>query len=44
VVKHGVLTPEGIALDSSGNVYVSNENLNNITVYNPSGTLIKTLN
>jgi sugar lactone lactonase YvrE len=44
VVKHGVLTPEGIALDNSGNVYVSNENLNNITVYNSSGTLINTLN
>jgi sugar lactone lactonase YvrE len=34
---------EGIAVDKSGNVYVSNSTLNDITVYNSSGTLINTL-
>jgi len=42
-VSDGVGQPEGIALDASKNVYVSNSSLNNITVYNSSGTLIKTL-
>jgi hypothetical protein len=35
---------EGIAVDESENIYVSNSTLNNITVYNPSDTLINTLN
>ncbi len=44
VINHGTGGCEGIALDKSGNIYVSNSSLNNITVYNPSGTLINTLN
>ena len=35
---------KGIAVDESENIYVSNSTSNNITVYNPSGTLINTLN
>ena len=43
VINQGTGGCEGIALDKSGNIYVSNSSLNNITVYNPSGTLINTL-
>jgi len=37
VIKQGTGGCEGIALDSSGNIYVSNSSLNNITVYAPTG-------
>ena len=43
VINNGTGGCEGIAVDSSGNIYVSNSIFNNITVYNPSGTLINTL-
>jgi hypothetical protein len=35
---------EGIAVGESANIYVANSTLNNITVYNSSGTLVNTLN
>jgi sugar lactone lactonase YvrE len=44
VISQGTAGCEGIAVDKSGNIYVANSTLNNITVYNPSGTLINTLN
>ena len=44
VINQGTGGCEGIAVDKSGNIYVSNSTLNNITVYNPSGELINTLN
>jgi len=37
VINQGTGWCEGIAVDSSGNIYVSNAQLNNITVYGPSG-------
>jgi len=43
VINQGTGGCEGIALDKNGNIYVSNSSLNNITVYNSSGTLINTL-
>jgi len=43
VINQGTGGCEGIAVDPSGNIYVSNSTLNNITVYNPSGMLINTL-
>jgi sugar lactone lactonase YvrE len=44
VISQGTGGCEGIAVDRHGNIYVSNSTLNNITVYNPLGTLINTLN
>jgi streptogramin lyase len=44
VISQGTGGCEGIAVDKHGNIFVSNSTLNNITVYNPSGTLINTLN
>jgi sugar lactone lactonase YvrE len=45
VINQGTGYCEGIALDKSGNIYVSNSELNNITVYGPSGGApIRTLN
>lgn len=45
VINQGTGGCEGIALDKSGNIYVSNSSLNNITVYGPSGGApIRTLN
>ena len=41
--QNGVNGPEGIAIDKLGNIYVSNADSNNITVYNPSGTWIGTI-
>ena len=43
MINQGTGGCEGIAVDKHGNIYVSNSTLNNITVYNPSGTLINTL-
>jgi YVTN family beta-propeller protein len=43
VIDQGTGGCEGIAVDKSGNIYVSNSIFNNITVYNSSGTLINTL-
>jgi len=45
VINQGTSGCEGIAVDKSGNIYVSNAPLNNITVYGPSGGApIRTLN
>ena len=45
VINQGTGGCEGIAVDSSGNIYVSNSSLNNITVYAPTGGApINTLN
>jgi streptogramin lyase len=43
VISQGTGGCEGIAVDNSGNIYVSNSIYNNITVYNSSGVLIQTL-
>jgi streptogramin lyase len=43
-VQTGVNGPEGIQLDKSGNVYVSNSDSNNITKYNSKGTLTCSIN
>jgi sugar lactone lactonase YvrE len=43
VISQGAGGCEGIAVDKSGNIYVSNSIFNTITVYNPSGVLINTL-
>jgi SMP-30/Gluconolactonase/LRE-like region len=43
VISQGIGGCEGIAVDNSGNIYVSNSDFNNITVYNSSGKLINTL-
>ena len=44
VINNGTGGCEGIAVaSSSGDIYVSNSTLNNITVYNSAGTLINTL-
>ena len=44
VISQGTGGCEGIAVDASENIYVSNSSKNDITVYNQSGTLINTLN
>jgi sugar lactone lactonase YvrE len=43
VISEGTGGCEGILVDKSGKIYVSNSSLNDITVYNSSGKLIKTL-
>lgn len=43
VSRQGTGGCEGIAVDESGNIYVANSTLNNITVYNSSGTFVNTL-
>ncbi|MGC9949886.1 MAG: NHL repeat-containing protein [Bryobacteraceae bacterium] len=43
VINQGTGGCEGIAVDRSGNIYVSNSIFNDITVYNSSGELINTL-
>ena len=35
--------PTGLAVDASGNLYVSNFNANNVQVYNPAHKLIRTI-
>lgn len=43
VISQDIGSPEGIAVDASGNIYVSNSASNNITVYSSSGGYIRTL-